>query len=537
MSESTTQSKTDAFARAQGWQAFPFRSANHRGLPDRIYFKAGKTKLIEFKDTGKKPSPLQNKCIADLRSEGMEVHVIDNVEAGKDVFRPNRSMLHGYQERAVQFIKDTPYCALWVDMGLGKTISTLTAIADLAFDFNNVLVIAPLRVAKSVWPVEVKKWAHTRHLTVNNLCVPLKQRKTAFTKQADIHVINRELVAQLAEYWGQDWPYDFVVIDESSSFKSHKSQRFKALRKVRNKIGRMVQLTGTPASNGLLDLWSQIYLLDGGQRLGKTYSAYRDAYFLSDYMGYNWHLKKGSKEKIYNRLGDITLSLASEDYLDLPERVDNFIKVEMPPAVAGQYRAFERDFLTEIDGEEVTALYAAGLANKLLQFANGAVYSGEGSDRLALGVHDLKLDALAEIIEGAAGAPVLVAYNFKSDLARIQARFKHAEVLGTEPKIIDRWNAGEIPILLAHPASAGHGLNLQDGGRILAWFGLNWSLELYQQFNKRLHRQGQERSVIVHHIVVKDSIDESVIRALKAKDATQSALLNALKKDAKRRSQ
>ena len=537
MSEATVQSKTDAFAKAQGWQAYPFRSANHRGVPDRIYFKGGTTKLIEFKAEGKKPSPLQEKCIADLRREGMEVHVIDNVDDGKAVFMPNRDLLHDYQNRAAQFVKDVPKSALWVDMGLGKTVITLTALVDLLgeFEFENALVIAPLRVAKSVWPAETTKWAHTRHLSVNNLCVPPKRREAAFKKKADIHAINRELVAKLVEYWGQDWPYDLVVIDESSSFKSHKAQRFTALKKVQNKITRMIQLTGTPASNGLLDLWSQIYLLDGGERLGRTITAYRQKYFVADHMGYNWHIKSGAKEKIYAKLADIVLTLSSEDYISLPDFVFNPIELDMPRDTAKQYKDLERDFLLELEDDEITALHAASLTNKLLQFANGAIYVGEGEDRHTAELHGLKLDALGEIIDEAVGSPVLVAYNYQSDAKRIKARFKQATILDSDPKTIDRWNAGEIPLLLAHPASAGHGLNLQKGGNTLVWFGLNWSLELYQQFNKRLHRQGQTEKVIAHHLIVKGTVDETVMKALGAKNLTQKALLDALKKDAQRR--
>ncbi|CAM3776944.1 SNF2-related protein [Litorimonas haliclonae] len=537
MSESHIQKKVGEFAKAQGWRAYPFRSVNHNAIPDRIYFRKSQTKMIEFKDAGEEPTPLQAYEIRELRAEGMDVHVIDNVEDGKDVFRLQRDMLHDYQRRAVQFAKDHPKCALWMDMGLGKTATTLTVAVDLLeeFEFENALVIAPLRVAKSVWPSEVTKWAHTRKLVVNNLCVPASKRKKAYEKPADIHVINRELVTKLVEYWGQNWPYDFVIIDESSSFKSHQSKRFKSLKKVRNKIERMIQLTGTPASNGLHDLWSQIFLLDGGERLGKTITAYRRAYFDQDYHGFTWTPKDGVKDKIYQKLDDIVLTLSSEDYLSLPPYILNRVELDMPADTAKQYKTLEKDFILELEDADVTALHAASLTNKLLQFANGAIYSGDADERITVNVHSLKLDALSDIIDEAAGSPVLVAYNYKSDAERIQNRFKQAVLLDADNATIEKWNAGKIPLLLAHPASAGHGLNLQDGGNTLVWYGLNWSLELYQQFNKRLHRQGQTKPVIAHHIIIKDSVDETVMAALEAKNTTQKALLDALKKDVKRR--
>lgn len=443
----------------------------------------------------------------------------------------NRDLLHDYQNKAIDFIKATPSCGLWVDMGLGKTVTTLTAIGDLldSFEVGRVLIIAPLRVATHTWPSEITNWKHTRHLTFDVLTGSPDQRLRKLYGNAEIHIINRELVAWLVTTLGKKWPYDMVVIDESSSFKSSKAQRFKALKKVLPVIDRMVQLTGTPASNGLMDVWPQVYLLDKGERLGRTFSGFRNRYFMSDYMGYNWTPRQGTEEQIYDKLQDICMTLSAEDYLELPERMDNIIPLELSPKATKQYRELEKEFLLELEQDTVEALNAAALTMKLLQFCNGAVYTNEARDWEK--VHDAKLEALDEIIQDSVGQPVLVAYNFKSDLARLKQKFPKAEVIGDKADTIDRWNAGEIPLLLAHPASAGHGLNLQKGGNIIVWFGLNWSLELYQQFNARLHRQGQDKPVIIHHLAVKDSIDISVLEALKGKYITQKALLDALKRD------
>ncbi|EGG92989.1 hypothetical protein IMCC1989_1942 [gamma proteobacterium IMCC1989] len=443
----------------------------------------------------------------------------------------SRDNLHGYQVNAVSFIKNTPSCALWVDMGLGKTVSTLTAVADLldSFEVGRVLVIAPLRVALHTWPNEIVNWEHTKHLTYDVIHGNPKQRKAILNSQSDIHIINRELVTWLVKTLGKGWPYDMVVIDESSSFKSSKSQRFKALKKILPNVERMVELTGTPTSNGLLDIWSQVFLLDKGQRLGRTFTGFRDRYFMGDYRGYNFEPRPDTEEIIYSKLQDVCLTLSAEDYLTLPERIDNVIPLEMPTKARNQYEELEREFLLEMEQETIEVLNAAALSNKLLQFSNGAIYTNDQGHWEA--VHDLKLSALEEIIQEAAGQPVLVAYNYKSDLARIKEHFPQAECITDSEDSIDRWNAGKISLLLAHPASAGHGLNLQHGGNTIVWFGLNWSLELYQQFNARLHRQGQTKPVIIHHLVVNGSIDETVIEALKSKKTTQKALLNALKKD------
>lgn len=445
----------------------------------------------------------------------------------------SRDDLHDYQVRAVDFIKSTPNCALWVDMGLGKTVSTLTAVSDLfdGFEVARVLVIAPLRVALKTWPDEIKAWAHVRHLTSRVITGSPAQRKAIVdSDRSQVHIINREMVAWLVGYLqaqGAGWPYDMVVIDESSSFKSHQSKRWKFLRKALPAIDRLVELTGTPAPNGLLDVWPQIFLLDRGERLGRTYTGFRSKYFISDYMGYNFTIREGADDKIHEKLADVCLTMSAEDYIELPDRVDRIVDVDLPVKAREQYAELEREFIAEFDGDEVTVLSAAALANKLLQFANGAVYVDGGG---YAEVHGAKLDALEDLIEGANGSPVLIAYSYRTDLDRIQSRIV-CEVLGKDPEQIDRWNAGEIPVLLAHPASAGHGLNLQDGGHTVVWFGLCWSLELYQQFNARLHRQGQGHPVVVHHVVTRGTVDETVLDALGRKDVTQRALLDALKHD------
>ena len=456
--------------------------------------------------------------------------------ASKTASNSSRSLLHGYQERSIDFIKSTPSCALWAEMGLGKTISVLTALSDMfdTFEIGRVLIIAPLRVAKHTWPTEIEAWDHVSHLSYSVLCGTRQQRLNALERDTNIHIINRDNVVWLVGHYGKKWPYDTVVIDESSSFKSSRAKRFKALKKTLPKIERVVELTGTPASNGLLDLWSQTFLIDAGERLGRTFTGFRNAYFESDYMGYNYTPRHDSAEKIYDKLQDVCLTLSAEDYLEMPDRIDNIIRLQMPRNSRAQYRYLEREFLLELEQDTVVVANAAVLTNKLLQFSNGALYTDEEGSYEQ--VHDAKLDALDEIVQEAAGQPVLVAYNFKSDLARIQARFSQAEILGNSSDTIDRWNAGEIQMLCAHPASAGHGLNLQHGGNILVWFGLNWSLELYQQFNARLHRQGQTKPVFVHHLAVTDSVDMTVLEALQSKHSTQKALLDALKRDIESRS-
>jgi SNF2 family DNA or RNA helicase len=441
----------------------------------------------------------------------------------------SRDNLHDYQHRSVEFIKTTPKCALFVDLGLGKTITTLTAIKDLtdSFDVVKVLIIAPLRVANTVWNKEILNWSHLRGLSYSIATGTERERIAALFKSADITLINRENVQWLVKHYGNKWPFDCVILDESSSFKSPTSQRFKALRKVTNKISRMIQLTATPASNGLLDLWSQICLLDDGQRLGRTMTNYKSRFFEADYMGYKFLPREGAKEKIYSAIEDIVLTLKAEDYLEMPKRIDVTVKINLPKVIQKQYDEFERDFLFTINDDTVTALSAGVLANKLLQFCNGALYIDDLKNYQI--IHDLKIEALKEILEENPNENILVAYNYKTDLIRLQEAFPDAVVLDKKGAAVDQWNNGEIKILLAHPASAGHGLNLQHGGSVIVWFGLNWSLELYQQFVGRLDRQGQTKPVRNIHIVADGCIDEKVMTAIQSKAETQNDLLNFLK--------
>ena len=447
----------------------------------------------------------------------------------------SRDRLHGYQRRAVQFIKDTPSCALWQEMGLGKSVTVLTAISDLldTFEVHRVLIIAPLRVALTTWPQELRSWDHLQHLSFQNIKGnPSERAALVQSDPSDIHIINRELVPWLVEFCQKNkrgWPYDVVVIDEASSFKSHRTKRFKALRKALPGIHRLIELTGTPAGNGLEGVWSQLFLLDRGARLGKTFTGFRERYFLPDYMGYNWSLKRGADQDIYEKLDDICLTLTAADYLKLPDRIDITVPVALPQSARDQYAQLEREFLAEIGEETVEVLHAAALTNKLLQCAGGAIYTDDQGTWSSL--HDAKLEAFADIVAEAAGAPLLVAYAYKSEAERLLARFPQAEILGKDPAQIDRWNRGNIAILLTHPASGSHGLNLQKGGNTIVWFGLTWSLELYQQFNARLHRQGQLKPVMVHHLVSTETVDETVLAALARKDVTQRALLQALKED------
>ena len=446
-----------------------------------------------------------------------------------------RDNLHDYQNKGVNFILENKRVFLMLEMGLGKTVTTLTAISDIldGFGANRVLVVAPLRVANSVWHKEIANWEHLQHLKVVRATGTEKQRISALTVSSDIVCINRENVKWLVDYYGKHWPFDFVVIDESSSFKNQSSQRFKALKKIIPATDYMVLLTGTPSPNGLLDLWPQCYLIDKGGSLGKTMTNYKSRFFESDYMGYKFTPRQGSDEKIHELIKPFTLSMKAEDYLELPERIDSVVNVNLPTKAVNDYRDFERELLAEIDGEEIEAVSAAALAGKLLQWCNGAVYTDE--KRNWAKIHDEKIKALEEIVE-CNDEPMLVAYNFKSDLARIKKAFPEAVELDKSTETIDKWNRGEIKMLLAHPASAGHGLNLQKGGSLAVWFGLNWSLELYQQFNARLYRQGQTKPTRIVHIVAKSNdenkakfLDERVIDVLQLKDATQDKLLQAMK--------
>lgn len=442
----------------------------------------------------------------------------------------SRDDLHSYQRKAVDFILSEERCMLALEMGLGKSVSTLTAICDMldGFTASKVLVIAPLRVANSVWAQETCLWEHLNHLRVSVCTGPEKARRAALSVDADVYVINRENVMWLAQNYGKNWPFDTVVIDESSSFKNSSSKRFKALRKMLPQIERMVLLTGTPSPNGLMDLWSQMYLIDYGERLGRTLTGYKQRFFEPDFMGYKFSLRSGADETIHRLVSDKVIHMSADDYLDLPDRIDIVQRVNMPAAAMSDYKDFERTMLAELDdGETVEATTAAVLANKLLQWSNGAMYTDQSGNWSETQV--AKLDALSEIIEDNPGENILVAYNYQSDLARLLKRFPQAKQLDKKQETIDAWNRGETPLLLAHPASAGHGLNLQKGGALCVWFGLNWSLEYYQQFNARLHRQGQDRPVRIAHIVCEGTIDERVLSVLRDKDAVQGNLLSALK--------
>jgi len=442
----------------------------------------------------------------------------------------SRDDLHDYQNRAIEFIKSKKRCGLFLGMGLGKTTASLTAMSDALDSMTaaKVLVIAPLRVANSVWAQETKQWTHLSHLRVSVCTGNERTRMAALQRDADIYTINRENVPWLVKLYGKKWPFDAVIVDESSSFKSPSSQRFKALKRALPFTDYVVLLTGTPSPNGLLDLWSQMYLVDFGERLGKTMTGYKQRFFESDYMGYKFTPRQGSSEAIHRLLSDKVLSMSAEDYLQVPDRIDLVERVELPPKVFAQYQEFERTLLAELDdGQEIEAISAAVLANKLLQWSNGATYTDSLGNWSEL--HSVKLDALADLVEQNPSENMLVAYNYKTDLERLRVRFPDAVVMDKQQETIDRWNRGEIQMMLAHPASAGHGLNLQNGGSMLVWFGLNWSLELYQQFNGRLHRQGQTRPVRVVHMVASGCMDERVIDALNKKGETQNALLFALK--------
>lgn len=443
----------------------------------------------------------------------------------------NRSDLHAYQERAVEFVKNNPNCALWMDMGLGKSVSTLTAIKDLvgSKEASRVLIIAPLRVALSTWPNEIKLWRHLAGTEFNQLAgCTAKVREARARCEFKLNIINREMVPWLVDFWGQKWPYDMVVIDESSAFKSTQAKRWRALRSVLPKIKRMVQLTATPASNSLIDVWPQVYLLDRGERLGKTKGIFLEKFCrqVGNPQWNQWEVKPDLKDRLYAVIADIVCRMKATDYLDVPDRIDSVISITLGQKTLTQYRILQREFVLNLESGEITAVNAAVQANKLLQLCNGAMYLDGGGWEV---VQDDKLDALAEIAEQTA-EPILVAYQFKSDLARLQERFPKAVALGKDPATIDQWNAGRIPMLLAHPASAGHGLNLQKGGRTIVWFGLPWSLELYAQFNGRLHRQGQDRPVLVYHILASGTVDDAVYATLSRKDATQQDLLESIKK-------
>lgn len=447
------------------------------------------------------------------------------------IFKP-----HAYQEYCIQRMIQDPYLGEFLDMGLGKTVITLTAFNDLKynrFEVSKMLVIAPKRVAEGTWSREAAKWDHLKHLRISLALGSEKQRIRALNTPADVYIINRENVCWLVEYYRNAWPFDMVAIDESSSFKSHQAKRFKALTWVRPHIRRLVELTGTPAPNGLMDLWAQLYLLDQGQRLGKHIGQFRERYFSPDKRNaqqvFSYKAKDGADEAIHRLIGDICISMKAEDYLQLPDIVTDDIPVVLDAAAEKQYRKLERDMLLQVDENTIDASTAVALSNKLLQLCNGAVYDDKGA---VVEIHRCKIEAFMELIEALNGQPALVFYNFRHDLTRIEGALKKSglRVRRLEgPQDEADWNARQIDVLLAHPASAAYGLNLQDGGNHVIWFGLNWSLELYQQANKRLHRQGQTQKVIIHHLITAGGRDEDVVAALQSKGATQDALIDSLK--------
>lgn len=439
---------------------------------------------------------------------------------------------HEYQKRAISMVEELPHVGLFLDMGLGKTVITLTAINELMyerFEVSRVLVIAPKRVAEDTWTREHAKWDHLKHMKISRVLGSASRRAAALTADKDIYVIGRDNVVWLIEQLAPNWPFDMVVIDELSSFKNPQSKRFRALRKVMPRVNRVVGLTGTPSPNGLEDLWAQIFLLDRGERLGRTLGAYREMYFKpgarNGYVVYKYIPIKGAEKRIRDRISDICVSMSAADYLTLPKRIDNVIPVTLSKKELAAYKQMEQEQLLELDGDDaVIALSAAAVMTKLLQIANGSVYTASGAVEI---IHEAKAEALAEIVD-TTDSPVLVFYSYRHDLGAIMVRIPEAQLL-TGPDDIARWNAGEIKVLLAHPASVGYGLNLQEGGHTIVWYGLTWSLELYQQANARLHRQGQEKPVIIHHLVAEGTADEQVMRALQAKDTSQAALLAALK--------
>lgn len=441
-----------------------------------------------------------------------------------------------YQQYCAARIVADAAVGLFLDMGLGKTVITLDAINTLRYDrwaVQRVLIIAPKKVAEGTWTKEAQKWEHLRHLRISAVLGSQQKRLRALATPADIYVINRDNVAWLVDYFKNAWPFDMVVLDESSSFKNSQSKRFKALKLVRSRINRLVELTGTPASNGLIDLWAQIYLLDGGARLGRTLGQYRERFFDPDKRSrtqiFSYTPKDGSMEYIQQAIGDICVSMKAEDYLNLPDRMFDDVPVVLDDKARKAYRQLERDLLLELDEGQITAASAGVLTGKLLQLCNGAVYD---SEKRPLAIHNCKVEAFLEVLEQLNGQHCLVFYNFQHDRDRLLAAL---EPLGLRVRVYqsaadeDAWNAGEIDVLLAHPASCAYGLNLQNGGHHIVWFGLTWSLEQYEQANKRLHRQGQRHPVIVHHLVVQGSMDEDVIESLRAKGDTQEALMDALK--------
>lgn len=440
---------------------------------------------------------------------------------------------HDYQKRMIDLVIKKPRLGLFLSMGMGKTVITMTAIQELMYDrfqVSRVLVIAPKRVAEDTWTREHAKWDHLKALRISKVLGSARQRVRALEAEADVYVTGRDNVIWLIKYYQhlRRWPFDMIVIDELSSFKNPQAKRFRALRKVMPLVARVVGLTGTPSPNGLMDLWAEIYLLDQGERLGNTLGAYREKYFRpgarNGYVVYKWEPFRNAQKEIEDKINDICISMSAADYLTMPKRIDNVIPVQLSPEEAEAYKRMERDQLLRIEGDDITALNAAAVMTKLLQIANGNVYTTEGK---TVKIHEAKLEALAEIVD-TTDSPVLVFYSYKHDLSAVRSRIKGARVLETEEDIAD-WNGGKVRVLLAHPASVGYGLNLQDGGHVIVWYGLTWSLELYQQANARLYRQGQEKPVIIHHLIALGTVDEDVMAALRNKNTDQAALLAALK--------
>lgn len=439
---------------------------------------------------------------------------------------------HEYQTFATKFIETHPVSAILLDMGLGKSVITLSAIFELCldlFEIRKVLVIAPLRVARDTWSAEISKWDHLKGLTYSVAIGTEAERRAALQKPASVYIINRENVSWLVESSGIPFDYDMVVIDELSSFKSHQSKRFKSLMKVRPTVTRVVGLTGTPSSNGLMDLWAEFRILDMGKRLGRFITHYRDEFFLPDKRNgqviFSYKPKEGADEEIYRRISDITISMKSTDYLKMPECVINEVRVRLSGSERKIYDGLKKNLVLQIGGSEIDAGNAAALSNKLSQMANGAVYD---ADKNVINIHNRKLEALEDLIEASNGKPVLIAYWFRHDLERIKHQFAVRELQSS--KDISDWNSGTIPVAVIHPASAGHGLNLQSGGSTLIWFGVTWSLELYQQTNGRLWRQGQKaETVVIHHILTENTVDEKIMKALRDKKQTQTALIEAVK--------
>lgn len=440
---------------------------------------------------------------------------------------------HSYQEYAIKYIEAHPISALLIDMGLGKTSITLTAIRNLLFDsfeVCKVLVIAPLRVAKNTWTDEIKKWEHLSTLTYSLIIGNENERLSALNEQTDIYIINRENVDWLVNKSGYKFDFDMVVIDELSSFKNHQSKRFKSLMKVRPLVKRIVGLTGTPSSNGLMDLFAEFKILDMGKRLGYFIGQYRNTYFKPDKMNgpivYSYKPLPNAENAIYEKISDITVSMKANEYLKMPELLTSNYVVELSNSEKNRYDEMKKSLVLEITDGEITASNAASLSNKLCQLSNGAIYDDEQN---IVEIHDRKLEALDDIIESMNGKPLLIAYWYRHDLERIKSRFSVREIKTSED--ISDWNDGKIPVALIHPASAGHGLNLQNGGSTLVWFGLTWSLELYQQTNARLYRQGQKNTVVIQHIITKGTIDEQILKALQKKNKTQADLIDAVRAD------